>query len=275
MKKQNSVYIALATILLASLACNFGSKVPSTEIEQEPTVVSQPTIVRQPTKPAATTVPTQEDVNNDGSSGPETIDLENPTLYITSSSPAYIFTMKMNFSGVDKTGTSKEVSSSMTDETQTLPKKSQHLLIVITGGKGSAETVVIGEKGYSLFQDTCFPFPASSTDAQNPSEGMPKLQNEITGQAKRVESRIDVNGFITDKYELTSENMVSDDELSGAFVYVTHDSGFITRFELQGRSKTDFQGLDPNQLTNIKSVWNYIPVEDGSLEIAIPAVCVK
>ena len=69
--------------------------------------------------------------------------------------------------------------------------------------------------------------------------------------------------------------MIADDELIGAFVYVTRDSGFITRFELQGQSKTDYQGLDPNQFTNVTSVYNYIPVEDGSLDIAIPAECNK
>jgi hypothetical protein len=90
-----------------------------------------------------------------------------------------------------------------------------------------------------------------------------------------VESGFNVSGFVTDKYELTSENMVADDELISAFVYVTRNSGFITRFEMQGRSKTDYQGLDPNQFANITTVYNYIPVEDGSLDIAIPTVCAK
>ena len=232
MKKQNSVYTALAIILLASLACNIGSTVPSTEVEQEPTIVSEPT------NPAATTVPSQEAGSNAGLSGPETIDLANPALYITSSSPAYTFDATMKFSGVDTTGVAKEVSLSMTEETQTLPQKSQRFLVVVTGGKGSAETVVIGDQVYTVFQEACYPSPLSSVDEKSLSEGMPKLQKEITGQAQRVESGIDVNGFVTDKYELTSENMVADDELIDAFVYVTRDGGFITRFEVQGRSKT-------------------------------------
>lgn len=269
MKKQNSVYIALAIILLASLACNIGSTVPSTAVEQEPTIVNEPT------NPAATIVPSQGAGSNDGLSGPETIDLANPALYITSSSPAYTFDAKIIFSGVDKTGISKEVSLSETEETQTLPQKSQRFLVVVTGGEGSAENVMIGDQGYVVFQETCFPFSASSTEGKNASEGMPKLQDEIIGQAQRVESGFNVSGFVTDKYELTSENMVADDELISAFVYVTRDSGFITRFEMQGRSKTDYQGLDPNQFANITTVYNYIPVEDGSLDIAIPTVCAK
>lgn len=273
MKKQNSVYIALAIILLASLACNVGSTAPATESRQAPTAGNEQT------NPVATAVPTQETSGNDTSAGPETIDLTNPVLYITSNMPAYKFDVDAKFTGVDTVGAAKEVSLLMTEETQTLPQKSQRFLVVVTGGKGSAETVVIGDQGYLVFQETCSLFPASQNlSGQNLSEGMPNLQKQITGQAQRVESGIDINGFLTDKYELTSENMVNmvaDDELISAFLYVTRDGGFITHFELQERSKTDYQGLDPNQFTNIATVYNYIPVEDGSLDIAIPAVCAK
>jgi len=272
MKKQTSIIIALVIILTASQACSVGGKAPSTEIEQEPTLASEqePTIVSEPTSPA-TTVPSQE--AGSSPSGPETIDLTNPALYITSSAPAYTFDATMKFSGVDTTGAAKEVSLSMTEETQTLPQNTQRFLVVVTGGKGSAETVMIGDQGYSVFQESCFPFSASSAEGQNASEGMPNLQDEVTGQAQRVESGIDVNGFVTDKYELTSQNMVADDELISAFVYVARDGGFITLFELQGRTKTDYQGLDSSQFTDIITAYNYFPVEDGSLIIAIPAIC--
>jgi hypothetical protein len=275
MKKQISIIIALVIILIATQACSVGGKAPSTEVEQEPTLATEqePTIVSEPTSPAATTVPSQEAGSNDGPSGPETIDLTNPALYITSSAPAYTFDATMKFSGVDTTGAAKEVSLSMTEETQTLPQNTQRFLVVVTGGKGSAETVMIGDQGYSVFQEACFPFSASSAEGKNASEGMPNLQGEITGQAQRVESGIDVNGFVTDKYELTSQNMVADDELISAFVYVARTNGFITLFELQGRTKTDYQGLDSSQFTDIITAYNYFPVEDGSLIIAIPAIC--
>lgn len=267
MKKQNSIFIALAIILLASLACNIGGTAPATEAGQEPVATSEQTNL------VATTVPSQEAVAIDGPPGPETIDLTNPALYITSSEPAYKFDTNTKFTGVDSTGTAKEVSLLMTEETQTLPQKSQRFLVVVTGGEGSAETVVIGDQVYTVFQGACYPSPLSSVDEQSLSEGMPKLQDGITGHAQRVESGIDVNGFVTDKYALTSENMNADDELMGAFVYVVRDGGFITLFEMQGRSKTDYQGLDPNQFTDITTAYDYIPVEDGSLDIAIPVEC--
>ena len=75
MKKQNLIYFALVTILMTGSACSAGGIAPSTEGGQ--------------TNPAATTIPAQEAVVIDGPPGPETIDLTNPVLYITSSAPVY------------------------------------------------------------------------------------------------------------------------------------------------------------------------------------------
>lgn len=259
MKKQNSIYIAIVIILAASLACNVGGTTPLVEGGQS--------------DPAATTAPVEDGESVDGPSGPEMIDLSNPAFYLVSSAPAYTFDTSTIFNGVDSAGAAKEVSLLMTEETQTLPQKSQRFLVEVIGGEGSTETVVIGDQGYSVFQGACFPFPVSGADDQSLSEGMPKLQDEITGQAKLVESGVEINGFVTDKYELTAENMVSDDELTSAFVYVASDGGFITRFEMQAKTKTDYQGLDANQPTEIAVTYNYIPVQDGSFEIVAPAGC--
>src|SRR3972149_1422464 len=257
MKKQNSIYIALVIILTASAACSVGGTAPSTEGGQ--------------TNPVATTVPAQEAGGNDGSAGPETIDLTNPALYIIPNSPAYKFESTTKYTGVDTTGGTKEVSLLMTEETQSLPQNSRHFIVEVIGGEGSAETVVIGDQVYTVFQGTCYPSPLSSVEV--PARDWPKLQDEITGQAPRVESGIEVNGYVTDKYELSSENLVGDRELISAFVYVARDGGFITLYETQNQEKMKGYGFDPNQFTDISLAYNYIPVEDGSLIIAIPAEC--
>ncbi len=288
MKKRSSIFIALVIILTASLACNLGRIDPSTGAGQKPTVGSvetnltattapstevgqEPTAGSVQTNPTATTVLTQEAVAVDGTAGPETIDLTNPALYISFKTPAYKFDGATKFTGVDTNKSPKEVSLLFTEETQSLPKKSRHFLVEVIGGNGSAETVVIGDQVYTVFEGVCYPSPLSSVEI--PAKDWPKLQDVIKGQAKRVESGVEVNGFVTDKYKLTSENMVAEDELISAFVYVARESGFITLFELQGRSKTGFQGLDPNQFTDVSIAYHYNSVKDGSFEIAIPAVC--
>jgi hypothetical protein len=265
MKKQNSIYIALVIILTASLACNIGGTAPATESGQ--------------TDPVATTVPDQEAVAIDGPPGPETIDLTSPALYIHPNAPAYKFESTIKYTSVVTTGVAKEYSSFMALETQTQPQPAQRLVL---DSAGLGETITIGDQLYMVAYGECTALPDAGQ--QHLSAFLPKLQEEITGQAPRVESGIEVNGFVTDKYELSSENLVTDDELISAFVYVARNGGFITLFELQGQTKAVFRGLEtldpnqfaelnPNQLADFTRADNYILAEDGSLNIAIPAAC--
>ena len=254
MKKNTPIFLALVTILMASLACSIAGTSPATEGVQ--------------TDPVATTVPTQEAVAIDGPAGPETIDLTTPALYITSSEPAYTFESTIKYTGVDTTGVAKEDLSFKAFETQTQPQTAQRLVL---DDSGSGETVAIGDQVYIVAYGECTALPDAGQ--QDFSAFMPDLQEELTGQALRVESGIEVNGFVTDKYELSGENLVTDDELISAFVYVARSGGFITLFELQGRTTPDSQGFDPNQPAEFTRADNYIPAQDGSLNIAIPAGC--
>lgn len=178
--------------------------------------------------------------------------------------------MTIKFTGVDTTGGAKEVSVIQSAEIQTQPQTTQRFYV-----EGTADTVIIADQAYTVIQGVpgCNTFLASSVQGPSMLESMFKLQEVITGQARRVESGIAVNGFVTDKYELSRENLVGDAELISAFVYVARNGGFITLFERQGREKTDLQGLDPNQFADLTATFNFIPVEDGSLNIAIPAAC--
>jgi hypothetical protein len=267
MKKRFLLLITMVIILVIIQACSAGPGAQPTIVEQ------QVTLAGEPTNSTDAPTPSQEADAVGIPEGPETIDLTNSVLYVPSSTPAYTFDVVMNFSGVTSTGTAKEVTLSMGEMTQTLPQKGKRFLVVVTGGEGSAETVIVGDQGYSVFLGTCSQFSATSSEGQNASGGMPKLQDLFTGQALRVDTGIEVNGLITDKYELTGENMLEKDELVSAFVYVARVGGFITLFEAQTRTKTDYQGFDPNQLTDLNIAHNYIPVEDGSLVITIPTIC--
>jgi hypothetical protein len=286
MKKQNSIYIALVIILTASLACNLGGTAPSTGAGQEPTAGSAQS------NPVATTVPTQEAVAIDGPAGPETIDLTNPALYIVPSAPAFRFRSTIKYTGVDTTGGAKEVSEIGLTEIQTQPQTTQRYLFSLEGYVDSAgatgsvnilssDTVIIDDQMTSAQmvsvnggtpELSCHTSLASSMQGPGMLESVPQIQKSITGQASRVESGIEVNGFVTDKYELSSANSV---EGGSAFVYVARDGGLITLFETQSRAKIKKYGFDPNQFTDISITYNYIPVEDGSLDIAIPAECNK
>jgi hypothetical protein len=289
MKKQSSIYLALAIILMTSMACSVGGTALSTEVAKEPTAGSEPA------NPVATTVPTQEAGSNDSSAGPETIDLTNPALYIHPNWPAYTFTTTTKYTGVDTAGVAKEVSEIGSAEIQTQPQITQRFLSSLEGyvdNPGttgsvnilSSDTVIIGDQMTSAQMVSvngetpklvCNTGLASEVQGPSLLESMPKIQEWITGQAPRVESGIELNGFVTDKYELSSENMGGGDGLVSAFVYVARDGGFITRFEVQSQGNETRFGFDPSQLTDITTTFNFFPVEDGSLDIVIPAECDK
>jgi hypothetical protein len=189
--------------------------------------------------------------------------------------------MTIKYIGVDTTGVANEASLFGSAEIQTQPQITQRFLSLSEGGgsgAGPAETVVIGDQLYTVLTGVpgCNTFLASSMQGPSMLESMYKLQEWITGQAPRVESGIEVNGYVTDKYELSREDLVDvAGELVSAFVYVARDGGFITLYETQHREKTKYLGFDPNQFTDVTSAYNFILVEDGSLDIAIPAVCAK
>ena len=152
MKNKYLIYVSLAIILATIQACSAGSATPTRIVSQNPTQAIEKTSL------AVTPIAAQASTIIEGPVGPETIDLTNPALYLISNAPAYTFDVKMQFSGKDATGAAKEVTVSMTEETQTLPQKMQHFVVVVTGGEGSAETVIIGDLAYSVFQGACYPF---------------------------------------------------------------------------------------------------------------------
>jgi hypothetical protein len=114
---------------------------------------------------------------------------------------------------------------------------------------------------------------ASEMQGAGMLESLPKIQEMLSGTALLVERGIEINGLVTDKYELSADNFVGDDKPDSAFVYVAREGGFITLFEMQSRANEKRYGFDPNQLTSISVAYSYIPVVDGSLDIASPAEC--
>ncbi len=289
MNKRTSIYVALAFVLVTITACSAAGAEPPREVESS----QEPAPGNEQSNPVATTAPSQDVGNADSSAGPETIDLTNPALYIVPGSPAYRFESTIKYAGVDLTGAAKEVSEIGLAEVQTQPQPTQRFLSALEGyvddpgSSGSinilsSDTVIIGDQMTSaqkvsvngaapeLFCNT-----GLASEMQGPSllESTPRIQEWLTGQAPRVESGIQVNGFVSDKYELSGDTLQGGDGLVSAYVYVAREGGYITRFELHSQGNEGRFGLDSSQLTDISHIYNYVLVEDGSLEIAFPAEC--
>ncbi|MGB3399021.1 MAG: hypothetical protein WBA34_02475 [Candidatus Deferrimicrobiaceae bacterium] len=264
------------------------------EIENELTAESQQgqTTGSGPSNPVATAIPSQDAGNADSAAGPETIDLTNAALYIIPDSPAFRFESTIKYAGVDMTGAAKEVSEIGSTEVQNLPQVTQRFVWALEGyvdppgSSGSvniltSDTVIIGDQMTSAqmvsvngAEPKLFCNSGLASETQGPSlfDSIPRIQEWLTGQATRVESGIEVNGFVSDKYELSGDTLQGYGLVS-AYVYVARDGGFITRYEMHFQGNEGRFGFDSSQLTDTSLTYNYYLVEDGSLEIAIPAEC--
>jgi hypothetical protein len=295
MNKRSSLYVALALVLLTVSACAAGGAAQPAGPGDEQALAGSPAAATESatSNTDAATAPSQDAANADGPAGPESIDLTNAALYIIPDSPAYRFESTIKYVGVDNAGAAKEVSEIGSAEVQTLPQVTQRFTFALEGyvdspgSSGtfnilSSDTVIIGDQMTSaqmvsvnaaapeLFCNTGL---ASEMQGPSLSESTHKIQEGLTGQAPRVESGIQVNGFVTDKYELSGDNLHAGDELVSANVYVAREGGYITRFELYSRGNEGRYGFDSGRLTDISFIYNYVLVEDGSLTIAIPAEC--
>jgi hypothetical protein len=285
MKQRNRIYIALAVILIASLGCTAQGTAPSAGGGQPGT--------------EAAAAPSQPAGNIDDAPVPEAIDLSNPALYIVPDAPAYKYDSALKITGVDTAGGPKEFDSYTLLEVQTQPQIMQHILYEgdLMGASPSdapgsisipsSDTVIIGDQMTSAqmvgisgapSKLVCHTGPTSSMQGtgllESTLDSMPKLQTMLTGQAQGVESGVEVNGFMTDKYELSGDNFTEgQDKPISAFVYVARDGGFIARFEEQFQTKMAISGFDPNQVAEGTLTLNYFLAEDGSLAIAVPVEC--
>ena len=295
MNKRSSLYVVLALVILTASACAAGGAAQPAGAGDEQALEGSPAAATESAtaNTDAAAAPSQDAANADGPAGPESIDLTNAALFIIPDSPAYRFESTIQYEGVDTTGAAKEVSEIGSAEVQTRPQVTQRFTFALEGyvdspgSSGtfnilSSDTVIIGDRMTSaqmvsvngaapeLFCNT-----GLASDVQGPSlqESTHKIQEWLTGQAPRVESGIQVNGFVSDKYELSGDNLQGGDGLVSASVDVAREGGYITRFELHSQGNEGRYGFDSGRLTDISIIYNYVLVEDGSLEIAIPAEC--
>lgn len=267
MRKQ--VLLTLTALVLVTLACNLVSGLGSGDSGDTGDSEGAPPPAPETEAPA---------VSQGLGAGSETIDLSNPALYANDAYPAYKMSMAIMYDGVDTAGTPKLFDLVFHIENQTQPKAQR---ISMAGGDAmeSIEFVVLGDQAMSVFPGVgCSVFPASSMQDQGPEESIPEMNGLLTGQAKRVETGVNIEGVVTDRYELTSENMIDPNssetpKVTDGSVYVAQDGGYIAKIKMNGTVNTAENGFDPNTEAQVNLNYTFFPIEDGSLVISPPAEC--
>lgn len=213
--------------------------------------------------------------------GPASLDLSSPALYALTSN--YTNQVVVVFDGAAQDGSPLTQTITIDQKVQTIPTESKWMKLSTALSNQEQASVIeaatIEGKTYSFLTGSgCFVIPDdSSTDT---FDDLFTVDGLFINQASRVETGVQMNGFTTDGYELTPDNIDSShEELDTQFtftqgmLYVARDGGFITRMLLEGQTyMTDYEGFDPNVETPAKFTFNFIPAE-GTLDITPPAGC--
>ena len=213
-----------------------------------------------------------------GKVGPETIDLSNAAFYAREAYPNFKLNMQITSVGVDATGTMKTFILFYDIASQAEPK-AQHITMAGEGATGTVEIVILGDQVMTVNPGAgCSVFPVSAMEGQRPEDTIPKIDTLLTGEAKRIETGIEIEGVITDKYELSTTNMTNPGSsatprVTEGSAYVAREGGYIARVEIDGLVNSGQNGFDPNVESQIALSYTFIPVQDGSLDITPPAEC--
>lgn len=214
----------------------------------------------------------------DAPGGSAAVDLSDSAGQGVSPFPAYTLDMKIEYTGKDLEGNDKTMRITTSLETQTIPQEARHVSIFSGDTGETLDVVIIGDQFYSVLPGVgCTVLPAGTMQGEEFFDSVPQPSELLSGQAKLVESGVEVSGILTDRYELTSDNLLSTvadaPELESGSVYIAQDGGYILKVAFEGKANTAQNGFDPNQDTHVSMEYVIIPVEDGSLTILPPAEC--
>jgi hypothetical protein len=213
--------------------------------------------------------------------GPKTIDLTNPALYPSAPNFTTQIILIDEGSMMDGSAIIRNMEINSIVQTQPTDKRSATISTKLSNQEQAAvlETSVIEGQTYTYSPDVgCFVF--SSDPAQETFDDLFQIDETLINESSRVETGVQINGFVTDRYEITEANINPEDEdfetdftfLNGS-AYVARKGGFLTRLYMEGITYvTQSENFDPSAESQATYTFNYIPTE-GELDISPPAGC--
>ncbi len=214
-----------------------------------------------------------------GSAGPDALAFTD-SVFNFASEGNYTQNITITYQGVDTSGNPLTYDMEMKTEIQNQPTFAMRTEIfgAPVGGATEAFTmIVVGDTAYSSSEEMgCFSYPYDPTTDEYSADVLFE-DARPTGEIKLVEKGVEVNGLVTDKYEVTKENFedpAEDDTFTyeEGFVYITRAGQYVTRMEMKGKGPAQMEGFDDTQDADINFVFDFFPVE-GELGITAPEGC--
>ena len=260
--------LLLTLLALVSLACS--STVPISGGQPAP----PPADTSGDNEPAA--VPDAGQPAADGA-GPEVLDFSDPNALAAFSDTNFYIDLNYNFTGTAADGSAVTGTILMNSINVVGPPPAASIAIE---GQGAAEvprTEIVDTSGtdYAYTAEYgCISF--TGDEFTNPYSDIDNL--DLIGTAPRVEVGVEVNGIITDRYALASENFPPDAfedteyvELQSGSLYRSR-SGQVIRVELQGIGVSEALSGDPNLQGQLVYRLDFRPTSE-LIEITPPAAC--
>ncbi len=277
-----SIMLLVAVLVLASLACstvsipNVGDLLPEEPSVSAPAV--DPAAAPDDVQPADSEPAPAPGAAPDGGVGPEVIDFSDPNAILPYTDVNYYTQLKYTFSGTATDGSAVN-GSLLIDGTYLLyPSPAAKLVVQGEGDTDVPHTEIMDTAGayyISTEEYGCLSFSADQFD--NPYNDMIS-DFDLAGSAPRVEAGVEVNGVITDRYALTSDNFPPGDFTEATEFDIEQGSlyrsrtGQIIRVELTGTGVSDVLSGNSNLLGQITFLLDIVPTNDA-IELLPPATC--
>jgi hypothetical protein len=213
--------------------------------------------------------------------GPDSINLSEPSLFEVAENSNSEIDMLMAFEGQDDSGASVfgqiHLSGTISND---LPGAFIELTMEGDAAFDGVSYLVMADlptTDYFYTADTgCLSF--GNNEFENPYNDFMQTA-EFEGNAQKIESNVIINGYQTDKYLLTIENIPEDSfesnemvELYESFVYVTQGDEFIVQVELNWLGTNEALTGSTTLLGNNAAVYSFLPLS-GPVDISPPAEC--
>jgi hypothetical protein len=263
MKRQSAIRLTLGIVFL--LACTLSKNIPG---NSSPGSSSQE---GQPAEPGSGV-------------GPATLAMDDPNLNKQATSSASS-QQQYVYEGIDMSGAPYTVTWDSIYMEQIEPQWASYNFIK-TSWNGSVdpddtrEQGFLDGKGFSIDKDKCYVNPDTYT--HEPWGIFLNPLAELEGTVKRVEEGVEINGVLTDRYELKGSNVsayeTATKEFRSGSLWRAREGGYLVRIEyvlvLEHTSLPLEEQFDPSKpivLTNRYNLTYYAP---GEAFIKLPDLCV-
>ena len=301
MKTRLLSFFLIIALVQGACALVGGSEDTTPPTATTPAATQAPVATQPATQPATTpaqpgptaTQPPPTPTRPPAEPGPESLDLSDPALFQHTLTD-YTDQLANTIEGTDSAGADFNLRMGLVNRFQSQPSPAWYTKDNLSGEEFTIEKAAVDGALYTLQEGS----DCSQTSAGAPPKGtFGLLASVLTGQAARAETGVEINGMVTDRYDVQAENLIPNAEITIQEITIDGDStltstvtirlggvgslwraqegGFAVRLELtetKTATEDDFMFTPGSEMVGTH-LFELIPTPAGTPPIAPPAGC--